>query len=457
MSRFKSRSIILLGVLLTATGCSSRDERPDVLLVVVDGCRPDKLGSYGFGKPTSPAIDALAADPDSVVFERHYVQADWTKPSTASLFTGLYVYQHRVAVGPEPVDMPTWSAIMPDDYTTMAERFQHAGYFTFGAVTIPHLLPKYGFDQGFEQYGYYRSDAIVRDETLKIIENAPRPFFGYLHLLGCHNPYPQYDRDAAYMEEFGFEYDEDSREGAGVNFSVPVLTPVTDDAVWNDDDVRFLHLIHEAKLRKLDRTILEPLFERLREEGAYDDTLLVVTADHGQELLEHGGTGHGHALWEEVVHVPLLIKFPAGRRPRELGPRWTAPTRAIDLYPTLLTTAGVRVNETLPGVDLSAAPEIDLVLAERAKEDVRVDAATIRGKQKILHTLGEPPAVFDLAQDPGETRDLAATSKEAIDAADRAVLALRSKYPIPEVNLDPSTPQLTDEQREALRSLGYIE
>ncbi len=457
MASFKHLSTALLCALLGGVGCSGPGDRPNVLLVVIDGCRPDKLGSYGFERPAAPALDAVAADPDSVVFERHYVQADWTKPSTASLFTGLYLYQHRVALGPEPAGTPYWSAVLPAEHVTMAEAFRDAGYFTFGVVRIAHLHPDYGFGQGFAEYRYFGSDEVARDETLRFVGQSDRPFFGYLHLLGCHGPYPAQDRDRAYMEAFGFDYDEAARAEAGIDFSEPSAWRVADDLGWTDEDARFLHLVHEARLRKLDRTILDPLFETLRRSGAYDDTLLVVTADHGWELLEHGGYTHGHALWEEIIHVPLVVKFPAGRRPPELDSRWAAPTGQIDLYPTLVGVAGGRIEADLPGIDLFAGQPSELILSERAASDIAVDTATIRGDEKVIHRVEGAPSVFDLAGDPGERNDLAASAEEAIAASDRAIKKLRWTYPMPDIKIDPSSPELTEEQIEALRSLGYIQ
>jgi arylsulfatase A-like enzyme len=453
--------LALIALLSPITGCGrgAPESRQNVLVVVLDACRPDKFGCYGFDRPTTPAIDQLASDPDAVLFERHYVQGDWTKPSTASLFTGLYVFQHRVALGLEPIKTAYWSQILPEREVTLAERFEDDGYFTFGATRVPHLLPKYGFDQGFEVYGYFGGDRELIDAALQVASNSDRPFFGYLHLIGCHDPYLIEDRDEEYFSTFRFSYDERSRQAAGIDFTDPTAGQVIDGAVspLEPDDGRFLHLIHESKLRTCDRSVVAPLLEGLRQGGLYDDTLIVLTADHGQELLEHGGYTHSHALWEEIIHVPLIVKFPAGGRPRELGSRRQGLSRAIDLYPSLLAASGIELPEGLPGVDLFSGSEARFALAERFSAGAEVDWALISGGGKVLRLVDEPPAFFDLERDPGESENLAPVRPDAIAEVDELISGLRSQYPLHLLDLDSNAPALSDDELEALRSLGYLQ
>jgi arylsulfatase A-like enzyme len=447
-------------------GCAGGEDvapgrRPNVLVVVVDACRPDKFGCYGFDRPTTPSADRLASDEDSVVFERHYVQGDWTKPSTASLFTGLYLYQHRVALGFEPIKTPYWSYVLPQHEVTLAERFSEAGYYTFGATRIPHLLPQYGFDQGFETYGYFSGDSELIAAALDVASGSERPFFGYIHLIGCHDPYPEQDRDEEYLSRFGFPYDEAARQAAGIDFTDPAAGEKLhgDSSPLLPEDIRFLHLVHESKLRASDRRVIGPLLDGMRRRELYDDTLIVLTADHGQELFEHGGFTHAHALWEGIIHVPLIIKFPKEKRPEQLRERWPGLSRAIDLYPSLLAAADIEIPPALPGFDLLSAPEIEFALAERFSAGAEVDWALVTGDRKVIRVLQKPPLLFDLARDPGETRDLAGAAPEDVASADETITVLRAQQPthLLDLDMDSSAPALSDEELDALRALGYLQ
>jgi arylsulfatase A-like enzyme len=446
-----------------AAGCDSgsgRAGQPNVIIAVFDACRPDKLGAYGFERRTTPALDELAEDPDSVVFERHYVQGDWTKPSTASLFTGLYVRQHRTALGHEPAATPEqmpWSQVLADDFVTLAEVFKDAGYTTFGVVRIPHLLDRYGFAQGFDEYQYVGEDRQVYESALSLAEAADGPFFAYLHFVACHHPFPPETRDEEYLSAYGFDYDEAARKAEGIDFTRATLYQDIGDGEeylqLEPEDVRFLNLLYESQVRFVDRTIIRPFLDGLRERGLHDDTLIAITADHGEELYDHGGFAHAHALWEEVIRVPLIIKFAKGQRPEELGSRWSGLSRAIDLYPTLLGVVGMEAAENLPGRDLFAAPEIDTVLAERDENDW----AVIRGWNKVWRQPDGTVLIFDLERDPGELNALAEGLADVAADAVRAVAAERQAHPPPPIGeLAEKVPEPSEEELEALRALGYV-
>jgi choline-sulfatase len=449
-------------LLTAAAGCvvgESPASRPNVILAVFDACRPDKIGTYGFVRQTTPVLDRLAEDPASVVFERHYVQADWTKPSTASLFTGWYVNQHRVALGHEPAAEESvnagWTQVLPEEMVTLAESFRDAGYFTAGLIRIPHLHPRYGFSQGFEVYVYSDDDERMVAQALEVAGEAGRPFFMYLHFLGCHAPFPAETRDPAYLEAHGFPYDEAARKGAGVDFENAGINKDfwEGNKKLETEDVRFLHLVYEAQMRRTDEKILRPLLEGLRQQGLFDETLFAFTADHGTELYDHESYSHGHALWEEIIHVPLVIKFPEGPRPEKLLARWDGLTRAIDLYPTLLSAAEIEIPDHLAGRDLLQAPSIDVVIAER---DVN-DWALIRGYDKVLQSPSGTARVFDLAADPTETRDLAGARQELVEQARRLAARHHAQHPSRMTGPSNDVPGPTEEELEILRSLGYVQ
>lgn len=432
----------------------------NVLIVVLDACRADKLGCYGYERDTSPNLDALARDPDAVVFRRHYVQGTWTKPSTASLFTGTYVFQHKVltdhqrgAGGGKRELFRT--QILPANYTTLAERFQEAGYFTFGVVKSQQLAREYGFEQGFDRYYLPREvqgDRARVDKTLELVRTQPGKFLGYVHLTACHNPFPREERHAGYLERYGFPYDEASRAAQGVDFgNIEIKFALREKRVQpTPEDVRFLHLVYEAKLRQADESTLAPLVQGLKAAGRYDDTLILVTADHGEELLDHGGYHHGYTLWEELAHVPLVVKYPKGGRPSALAARVDQLSQSIDVLPSLLALAGLAPDPRLPG----KASLLGSFQTFAMSEIKGGGWALIQADAKLIEEDGRA-RLYDLLNDPGETRDLAESRPERVAEMREAALRLREtvgegeEAPSIETELDP-------EALQSLRSLGYV-
>jgi arylsulfatase A-like enzyme len=450
-----------------------------VLIVVVDALRADRVGAYGYPLETTPTIDRLAADPDAVLFRRHHVQGTWTKSSTASLFTGLFAFQHGVMEGHEPLTggkvrggeardaqerggrergrkAPYFTTqVLDASFETMAERLKTLGFSTFAISKSRHLMPEYGFGQGFERFFGPRETTSEGQRVEKLLEVAARaeaPFFGYLHLIGPHHPYPPSSRDEAFMERHGFPYDEAARVAAGVSFQTAEIKHRINRGGLRltPDDARFLNLVYDAKARRVDAEFLADLVEGLKRLGVYDNMLLIVTADHGEELYDHAGYSHGHALWQEVIHVPLIVKFPRGRRPAGLPSEVEYLTRSIDLYPSILAFAGQRIPPELPGEDVFDGDGPRFALCEQ-----RGEWALIEGGYKLIE-LQAGPHLFDLAQDPGEKVNLAPS-----DAARLATLRLvsegvRRSVVVPPREADWIGTELDEEDVEALKGLGYM-
>lgn len=439
-----------------ADGLSRDPARFDVLIVVLDSLRVDAVGAYGNERQTTPNLDALAADPDAAVFRRHYAPAAWTKPSTASLFTGVHPSGHGVLEPPrKKKDDADWSSATTQalgaDFLTLAEVYQRAGFSTFGVVKSRHLVPEYGFAQGFDEYRTpedLKSDAERVRETLRLAGASRGRFFGYLHLSAAHLPWRAKDRDAEFMERHGFPYDEAARREAGIDFaSAELQNGVNRKGVrLEPDDVRFLRLVYEATVARMDRETVAALVAGLRERGRYDTTLLIVTADHGAELYEHQGYSHGHALWEQVVHVPLIVKFPRGRRPAELSGERTDVTSTVDLYPSLLRAIGVPTAAR--GRDLFRGESPNFAFAE-----IRGGHALVRGGFKLIAD-GEDEHMYDLRQDPGEASDVAASESAALEklrALARAVQSAAGGVVAPEIEAG-----LDEAAIRELKELGYI-
>jgi arylsulfatase len=463
MARLRTGALLAAACGLTL-GCRAAGAPPprdfSILIVVLDACRADKVGCNGFERETTPNLDALARDPDAVVFRRHYVQGTWTKPSTASLFTGTYVFQHKVltdhqrgAGGGKGELFRT--QILPARYETLAERFRAAGYFTFGVVKSQQLAREYGFEQGFDRYFLPREvqgDRARVDKALELVRAQPGKFLGYVHLTACHNPFPREERHAGYLERYGFPYDEAARAAEGVDFGeIEIKFAIREKRVRiTPEDARFLHLVYEAKQRQADEATFAPLIQGLKAAGRYDDTLILVTADHGEELLDHGGYHHGYALWEELAHVPLVVKYPKGRRPAALGARVDQLTQSVDVLPSLLALSGLPADASLPG-----KPSLTGSFQPFALVEIKGGGwARVEDGYKLI-VEGPARRLYHLASDPGETRDLAQSEPGRVAAMLEAASRLRERVgegeeaPSIETELDPQA-------LESLRSLGYV-
>ncbi|MEM7351944.1 MAG: sulfatase [Acidobacteriota bacterium] len=437
----------------------------DVLIYVLDACRADRIGAYGYSRPTTPTIDALAEDPDTVLYTRHYVAGNWTKPATASLFTSSYVHQHGVTHTHAEIEAGRYKTdILDDRFVTLAESFRQANYATFGLVTSHHLAPRYGFDQGFDVYldpdDLKVGDSGRNKKLIDLIWKQDSGYFAYVHQNACHHPFRPHERDAEFMAEFGFDYDEASRVAAAIDFTTPEIQRAIEegDTQLTSEDARFLSLVYDAKFRQIDREVVAPMIEGLRRAGRWDRTLLILTADHGEELYEHRGYAHAYSLWDEIIRVPLIVKFPAGMRPPDLPKRVDTLTSNIDFYPTLLELLGRQIPEGLAGRSIFDSLDGRFILSQGMTEGPSqelTDWALIRDWDKLIVERSGEKYLFDLEADPGETKNLAAERPERVaelDALGRATWASASDVGAPQIETE-----LTPEVIERLRSLGYLE
>jgi len=364
-----------------------------ILLLQVDCMRPDHMSVYGYERSTTPTIDAIARE--GVRFTRAYAQANWTKPSVASLFSGLYVRHHGVTVGgtliaPDGKVMKGLESYpLPPDLPVLAESFQAAGFRTAGFVENTHIVPAQGFDRGFEQYELRFPAALHMRNWLRD-ENPPGPTFAFVHVIGPHDPYDSSERKgvdfAAYRQRFpDFESE--------IDFTELDYKKRND---LSDDDVRQAIALYDAELALYDGEQAELLVRWLKKNNLYDDYLIVVTADHGEELYDHQGWAHGHSLFEELTRVPLIIK-----PPRHMVGVFPPPdsvieetVEQIDLFPTLLDLAGIAPPAGLDGRSLAplllGQREVDpeaFAITEYARnipEHVVAAAVTQNGRKLVV-------------------------------------------------------------------------
>ncbi len=365
----------------------SAEHRPNVIVYLVDTLRADHLGVYGYYRDTSPVLDRWAKG--SVVFERAYAPCSWTKPSMVSLLSGLDPVSHGVE---DRLD------VIPARVNLLAERLKSLGYSTFGAVTNPNVLPEWGFGRGFDVYDDLdsagqgtRADAVSDYFAAKIGEFARKqPFFLYLHVIDPHFPYqPPAPFDTHFPRSPAFP----------ANMSIGHY----------DGEVAFVD------------TQFGRIVDLLSTHGLDADTMTIFVADHGEELMDHGGFGHGASLYEEVVRVPLVIRFPEGLY---AGTRVGARASLPDLVPTVMSVIGESPPSDVDGRDLtrllksdeSASANREVFLSLRTTGPTgNLVRGVISGPHKYLRRL-RPTAtesLYDIEQDPAETKDLASERADA--------------------------------------------
>lgn len=417
---------------------------PSIVVFLTDTLRADRLSSYGYAKPTSPNLDAFARE--ALRFEDAWAQSSWTRPTVASIFTGVHPATHR-AVG---FDRP-----LAERFTSLAEVFKTAGYRT-GAIVSNHVVHhRFGFAQGFDEwndgvtklYGIAAGEVVERG--LRFVDKAPRPFLLYLHTMEPHATYEPSDEAYRLFAPAGQER----------RPSRPLLMR----AKIGKGIAAYLDALYQGEVWDNDRAF-GALIDGLRQRGLLDSTLVLFTADHGEEFLDHGGKGHGHSLYSELIRVPFVVRLPGGRRG---GTRETAAVAQVDVLPTLSSLAGIAAPAS-EGRDLSglwlgrersaAGPELmsETRFGKSEKQALRVGELKliVNHDPRRYGSGGGPPELYDVAQDPGETENLAPRRRVATEWMKRRLTTLLTARR--RQGSDAERVEITDEDREALKALGYV-
>lgn len=419
-------------------------EREDlnVLFVLIDTLRADRLGSYGYERDTSPAMDAFAST--GVRFGRHLAQSSWTKCSMASLWTGLY---------PTRTGVTRYDHVVPEAAVMPAERLRDAGYHTIGLWRNGWVAPTFGFEQGFDVYtrparrklnpAVRAANPTIGDlstdedtvaaaiEFLRVSGHDKR-WFLYLHLMDIHE----------------FLYDEESALFGGSHSDM-----------------------YDNSIRWTDGT-MDVLFDYLAEFGLAQNTLVVITSDHGEAFRERGLEGHARAVYRETTEIPLLMSFPF-----RLEPGLVIPTRSqnIDIWPTIFELIGLDPSEDTDGISLvpeilaavagetlpdstTAISFLDETWGRQGAEEPKIRIAVTEGTYRYL--LSPPPVggaepveeLFDAEHDPIELENIASDHSEIV-ARLRAIADAQIEATPPWG--DAPRRELGELELNQLRALGY--
>jgi arylsulfatase A-like enzyme len=378
-----------------------RTGAPLVIIYLVDTLRADHTGVYGYQRPTTPELDAFARD--AVVFETAIVHSSWTKPSVASILTSLLPGQHRAVQLRDALD--------PSN-VTLAQRLDERGWATGAAIANSVIYgAESAFDRGFDYFaGLHGEDDrrsklvdadVVVDAALSFMKSRRGlPTFLYVHTMDPHVPYgppPPFDR----------MFEPHPAEGH------PARDPRTDFLEPLDRDRMIAQ--YDGEIAYGDREFGR-FVAALKEAGVYDDALVLFVADHGEEFLDHGRWLHGRSVFDELISVPLVVKFPGNRH---AGARVSTQVEGVDIVPTVLEAMEIPVPAGLAGLPLTKAMETGApdrsVLSEISHRGF-VAYGVRGGTDKYIRRFSpdDDELYFDLVNDPGEQENVIAEHPERV-------------------------------------------
>jgi len=450
-----ARPLLVLLSLFLQLGCLSRPPT-GALLIVVDALRPDHLGVYGYQRPTSPRLDAWATE--SAVFERAFTTSPWTLPAFGSLLTGEIPARHGAG---SRVRASNWSVSsrVDDSLHTLPDILLAHGYATGAIVNNPWLPSAVGLDQGFATYDFQRpgetdhrrADEVVDLSLAWIDQQAGAPFFLMIHIL---DPHMSYDAPPPVRGRFTSELEGD--------FELPVGEPrrIQRQAESIPETERaFIVAAYDEEIAFVDQE-LGRLFDGLRERDLWSRLLVVLTADHGEELFDHEGFEHGHSVHQELLHVPLVIGGPGVQRRRHADP-----VSLVDVPATILDGLGIEKDNGEENALRSSGISLWPVLArgETIPRRFLTAEGTLYGPERraaiqwplklTVETGTGRRELYNLERDPQEQTDLAPTEPRAVRFLSRelsnTLRAAREGVRSEDVPLDDAT-------LEELRALGYV-
>jgi arylsulfatase A-like enzyme len=442
---------------------------PNIIFLGIDTLRADYLKLYNpQARPNTPHIDALAND--AIVYRKCFSQASWTKPSFATMFTGRYPSSHTVT---------TQDSVIPNEITTLADALLAGGYYTQGYSNNLNIARIWNFKKGFVDYedllsntyfgapesatsmtlyqglrkararvfkatvvsDYYQPAEVVNKTAFAWLDSVLRPkdapFYLFLHFMDCHDPY--------------IDHKHPGRAYARAAMENPDPEKYTD--VFKE--------VYSGDVEYLDARLGE-FFDGLRQRGLYDNSIVVLTGDHGEEFYEHHGWWHGKTLYDEQTHVPLLIKLPGNVHGDNAHF-----ARHVDLAPTLLSLAKLPKVAEMQGIALIAdagAPANESTASVYSENDFEGnelqayrtdDHKLIRANADNTRNL-KPVELYDLKADPGELSNLAGAGRPEEADYGAQLIGMR-EYVLGHAAEPVVVKSTSDATRERLNAIGYLQ
>ena len=468
--------VIVAGLTISACLLIFSRTRPNVLLIVLDTTRADHMSCLGYHRNTSPYIDALGAE--GTVYEFAYAPACWTLPSHASLLTGL-----------EPIEAGATSETLhlPESNETIAEILSKAGYDTAAFVCNSWVSKERGFGQGFDEYHEMWRDAHKKEAAnhasnidsittkkvinwLKEYSNKRNPFFAFINLNCVHLPYRPPE---PYLSDF-LSSDYTETEVDRISNIMSMWKHLGGELVLTERDYAIMRDLYDGEIAFADYCA-QQITEQLRTLKMLDDTIVIITSDHGENLGEHGRIDHTLSMYETTLHIPLIIRYP---KRFEAGTRFKKLVSLVDIAPTLMDLCDVTLDQnniidkygSLAGNDFlnrpfvgatNERPLMGISIMKKNYPDFDISTidcrlGAIRTKDyKLLNNIGGTLELYDMEADPHEINDL---SNSKVDIRNKLHHVLNSwRNGLISGSQDQILQSQDQESLEMLRSLGYVE
>jgi arylsulfatase A-like enzyme len=443
------------------------NQAPNIVVFLIDSLRKDRLGCYGHNRPTSPRIDALAAE--GLLFDDAISQAPWTPPAMTSLFTSRFPSQTGVSCKTHPDGLRNGGSVtkLDDSFFTLAEAFHAAGYKTMAMVTNYFVSDKFGLLQGFEKKVFERKASAekVAKKGIRFVKKISKnkqnkkgpPFFLYLHFMDVH--------DISAPPPFNT-----------MHFESDMAEPIKDRPRWKfkkgegldtkefNDYKRESLALYDGSITYIDKHI-GAVVDFIKSINEYENTIFVVLSDHGDEYWDHSliekskmtdprkvqGVGHGHTMFGELLDVPMIFhgpSIPKGHFPKRV--------HHLDVAPTLLALAGIDNKNFLEeGRNLLAVPateQLSQVVSFSESIAYGYEMKCLQNDRYKYFRSKESEFFFDKANDPRELHDLSSKNLQAQKDLKKQLDDLLNR--IKKVKSEPV--KLDDETKNELRALGYL-
>ena len=419
---------------LTCSNCS-------IVLITIDTLRSDHLPCYGYRNKIAPNICKLAKS--SILFTNAISQSSWTLPAHASILTGVYSHQHKA----ESFYKRDKIQMISTEYEYLPELLRQNGYSTAGFVSAFYVGPEFGFDRGFESFNTINAGSKmitsrrITDNAITWIEKTDDKFFLWLHYYDPHHKFRYHKMsDKIYTRQVD--------EKTNLKYKGWNVHPY--NKKFFEKNREKYTTLYDGEIFFVDYFI-QQIIDTLSKSGKMEDTILVITSDHGESFNEHGLVGHDNQLYANLINVPLIIHIP-GARPRRINKI----VETKDIMPTILESIGLEKPSYIQENSLFNAR--DFAFSEIYNRNKNKRISLVSDRYKLIYTYNdEVIELYDLKEDPGENHNIAEENKDIVEGLFKEMpKSLSENETIIESENDSRQVELPDDIKKRLKSLGYI-